>query len=335
MQARVTIGMTLDRWVRNHFAEGQLTRADWIDNKPRYMDRRPNLPNETAEQVAERNLGTFGGWMTGGDWASRMGVMHCCTGNATRTLYYLWEHVATQEGNTLRVNLLLNHASAWADVYSYNPNEGRVDVAVKTECGKVLVRLPEWVKRGSEAVACRVNEQARAVVWEGRYVNAGSAKPGDTIVVTYPIGEYVTKELLIDALYTLVVRGNTVVAIDPAGRHCPLYQRAQYREGAVRWRTVTRFVPDQFPWWQETNCSAESTEISKWSVRQVLRRSVRLEQHEICRVNHLVKGEDAPLSPLAKGTEGGYPSRLKIMTSAFLVLSRLHTKPCSMSWAPV
>ena len=45
------------------------------------------------------------------------------------------------------MNLLLNRASKWADVYSYIPYEGRVDLRFKQPCESVLVRAPEWVER--------------------------------------------------------------------------------------------------------------------------------------------------------------------------------------------
>jgi hypothetical protein len=48
--------------------------------------------NETAEGVAERNLGAFGSWVAGDDWAMRSGIAHCCTGNCTRAIYYAWHY---------------------------------------------------------------------------------------------------------------------------------------------------------------------------------------------------------------------------------------------------
>jgi len=46
--------------------------------------------------------------------------------------------------------------------------------------------------------------------------------------------------------YTLVMKGNTVVFIDPGGNNGPLYQgREKYRTSEVAWREVRRFVPDQ------------------------------------------------------------------------------------------
>lgn len=57
--------------------------------------------------------------------------MHCCTGNGTRSIYYLWDHALRYEGGHLRVHLLMNRVSEWADVLSHVPYEGRVDVSVK------------------------------------------------------------------------------------------------------------------------------------------------------------------------------------------------------------
>jgi hypothetical protein len=50
-------------------------------------------------------------------------------------------------------------------------------------------------------------------------------------------------------LYTLVIKGNTVVHIDPPGRYNPLYQRAHYRENQVRWRKMKRFVTQEHIEW--------------------------------------------------------------------------------------
>ena len=36
--------------------------------------------------------------------------------------------------------------------------------------------------------------QSRELDWEGRYVNVGAGKAGDTMVVTFPIGERTVKE---------------------------------------------------------------------------------------------------------------------------------------------
>ena len=247
-----------DRWARNMFAEGQLTHTDWINRLhvagmegTREVDVLPSHINpiyQTTERVAERNLGCFAGWPKANDWyaGQGMGIMHCCTGNAARALYYLWDHILTQENGRLSVNLLLNRASPWADIDSYIPYKGQVDVKVKQPLN-LAMRIPEWVRAGD--VRCEVAGGARDLGWEGRYAKVGSVKPGDRVSLIFPIAErtdvvYVEKER-----YTLVRKGNEVVSIDPPGKYCPLYQRAHYRVDAPRWRKMERFVSDESIHW--------------------------------------------------------------------------------------
>lgn len=80
--------------------------------------------------------------------------------------------------------------------------------------------------------------------WNGRYLDPGGARPGETIVIEFPIGQQVVKEKMGQEEFTLALRGDTVVWIDPPGRICPLFERDYYREG-VRWRKVRRFVANQ------------------------------------------------------------------------------------------
>ena len=74
-------------------------------------------------------------------------------------------------------------------------------------------------------------------------------KPGDIFLVMFPIGERTVREKLGDVLYTLVMKGNTVVSIDPPGKNGPLYARANYRENQARWRKARRFVPEEDILW--------------------------------------------------------------------------------------
>jgi hypothetical protein len=238
-----------DRWIRNHFAESQLTSPELIQRIANRSPSRPVAWNETADHVAERNVGAFAGWSTGNDWVTKIGIMHCCTGNCSRALYHIWEHILDHDGDALRVNLLLNRASKWADVYSYVPYEGRVDLKIKAPCKRVLLRAPEWINSGSSEVACLVKGVPRRPRWEGRYANLGGAEAGEVLVVTFPISERTRKEKIGVSHYTLVLKGNTVVSIDPPGENGPLYQRAQYRANQARWRKVSRFVPEESLAW--------------------------------------------------------------------------------------
>jgi hypothetical protein len=74
-------------------------------------------------------------------------------------------------------------------------------------------------------------------------------KPGDVVVMSFPIAERTEVVWVEKERYTLVRKGNDVVAIDPPGRYCPLYQREHYREDETRWRKIEQFVSSDHLHW--------------------------------------------------------------------------------------
>lgn len=253
----------VDRWVRNMFAEGQLTpaKADLLrinsERKemlaPAHDDTLKSVPGynpmcHTTERALERNIGAFAGWPTANDWYGEVweGIMHCCTGNATRAIYFIWEHILTFDSGKLNVNLLLNRASPWADIDSHIPYTGRVDIRIKQDA-ELAVRIPEWV--APEEARVTVNGEERSVSFDGRYAAVGSVKAGDAVCMTFPI-HVVTRKVNIEKdTYRLVCKGNEIVAISPPGKICPMFHRPHYREDTTRWRTIERFVSNEiFSW---------------------------------------------------------------------------------------
>ena len=243
-----------DRWIRNMFAEGQLLSTDWISRVPENMfaslpswaephtlKPSPVKPYDTTDRVAERCLGTFAGWPAANDWyvGSGVGIAYCCTANSAHTIYRTWERMLRHQDGKLRVNLLLNRASPWADVESYIPYQGRVDVKVKQPVD-LAVRIPEWVAPGE--TRCRVNGRDRNLGWDGRYAQVGSVLPQDLVSLSFPIFERTNKIRVEKQRFTIVRKGNDVVSIDPPGRYNPLYQRQHYRDDEPRWRRFNRFV---------------------------------------------------------------------------------------------
>jgi hypothetical protein len=238
-----------DRWIRNQFAEGQLTKIGWIDHLAQTVT--PVAYNETSDHVAERNIGGFAGWPSANDWADRNGIQECCTGNAARTLYYIWENILQSNGGELnhdgelKVNLLLNRASPWADVYSHVPYQGQVDVKTRRAFKKLAIRLPEWVKPEPGMVRAFISGQTCQYSVSGRYAVIPDVGEGQTVSLKFPISERTVQEKIGDRAYTLVIKGNTVVSIDPPGLNGPLYQNAHYHENETRWISRQRFVSDE------------------------------------------------------------------------------------------
>lgn len=248
----------VDRWIRNQFAESQLTKVDWIKKSGEEAGKPEPLGDlAITDRVGERSVGAFAGWASLTDWmdegqakAGLPGIMHCCTGNAARTIYYIWEHILDAKSGRLKVNLLMNRASEWADIYSHIPYEGRVDLKIKKPLKSVLVRMPEWVKNSDQGVSCSVNGESRDIAWDGRYVDLGSVNAGDTVTVSFPIYEWTTRQKIGGKHYTLTMKGSTVIAVNPSGaKYCPLYQRDKYHKNTTDWKTVKRFVSSEHLNW--------------------------------------------------------------------------------------
>ena len=248
----------VDRWVRNQFAECQLTDTTWLtDGHLEPVDRAlAPLPAAgcsgptygTTDRVIERAVGSFAGWPSANDFVQGSGwsIMHCCTGNATRIVYYVWEQILTHRDGQLKVNLLLNRASRWADVHSHIPYRGQVDVKVKQPLD-LEIRLAEWVQ--PEEARCTVNGAPRDLTYAGRYARVGPVEAGQTVTLAFPIRERTDRVIIEKRPYTLIRRGNEVVWIDPPGKNGPLYQRGHYRQGETLWKNAPRFVSAaEIPW---------------------------------------------------------------------------------------
>ena len=243
----------VDRWVRNQFVENQLTSVDWVDNLQ--ADAFKFLPGTTwgtessklefekpvrhwESTDIRRAIGSFAGWALPNDWGKAS--MHmCCTGNAGRTLYWIWDSILTHKDGKVTVNLLLNRASPWADVDSYLLFKGKVALKIK-EAQTVAVRIPQWTNPAQ--VACSVNGKRQTFVWSGNHVEVGDLRRGNTVTVQFPMREKILFRVISRFPYKLTIKGNTVVGIDPKGKINPIYQRDKYRQDEAPMQKVTRFV---------------------------------------------------------------------------------------------
>ena len=234
-----------DRWIRNQFVENQLLETDWIYELGKKIGDPPKTgPNVSTDRVPERNRGAFASHPSPNDWDARErpGIAHCCTANGSKTLFWAWERILRYSNGKLKVNLLLNRASPWADVESYIPYEGRVQVKVKQPL-ELSLRIPEWV--APEQARCEVDGQERKLGWNGRYAKVGNVGAGSIVRLTFPIAERSEVVWIEKRRYKIVRKGNEVVSIDPPGIKHPLYQREHFRADRARTRKVVRFVSSE------------------------------------------------------------------------------------------
>ena len=236
----------VDRWVRNQYVENQITGIDWVDNMPEGMIQEAAVqPWEDGKDAVERNVGAWAGWALANDF-NPTGVMHCCTGNAARTLYYIWDSIVTWDGERVKVNLLLNRAARWLDVLSYLPYEGKVVLKIK-DAEKVAVRMPEWTDY--QKVRFEVNDEEHRFVWSGKYVEVNGLKRGDVISIEFPMRKKTVFSVIGEIPYKLTIKGNTVVEIDPKGKVYPLYQRDKYKLNKAPMKKISRFVSEETIRW--------------------------------------------------------------------------------------
>ena len=242
----------INQLARNQMIENQLTDYEWL------YDLAGQIPNPTVpapegydgkRNVGRRLLGGFASYAGLNDYFTPLmhapgPIVGCCTGNGARALYYVWYSILTRRDDGLYVNLLFNRASKWADVDSYLPYEGRVEIKMK-ETSPLRVRMPGWVDLAR--VACTVDGRSVPVQYQGHYASPEDpVAAGQTAAFRFPIEEKTVRLKIGTVDATLVIRGATVVDITPEGRYCPLYQnREKYRTGKIQWKNTTRFVPDE------------------------------------------------------------------------------------------
>lgn len=271
----------VDRWIRNHFAEGQLTSALGIDElatvpDPRYTvngsectvtDTTGGLRACSVDNVVARNIGAWASYATGHEFVEPgyPGIMHCCTGNGARTLYLVWEHMMDYDAADARldVRLLFNRSSAEFDLYSYLPYRGRFEVQVKpsTPATTVRVRMPDWVDPAQGQVQITdATGTPLGFEWQERFVVVqGLVAPGGRVVITFPVTDWTATVQTAGHSYLYQFRGHNAVRVlsvdgqpyDAGAVPMPIYASYQFdgdgnlQEPNPLLVTVTRhIVPD-------------------------------------------------------------------------------------------
>jgi hypothetical protein len=274
--------------VRNQLQSSQITESRWLERLASQHSGGGPLrpPYENDVDVAKRMMGTFSGLVAANGFFQPVST-GCCTGNAARALYHVWRQALTVKHDELRVNLLLNRASRKADIYSYLPYNGRVDVKLKKR-QHLSVRLPSWA-RDKNSIRCTVDGKERKCLVRNHYLEVGWVDADSIVSVRFPIWRRtVSKTIQVrlagdgrplpdshrDKTYSLDIKGFDIVDIWPRtqvdsttamatnwmfGREDeiqpenwifhPFYTRSDYRADEPRFVRRRRFTPhDEMKW---------------------------------------------------------------------------------------
>ena len=189
-------------------------RFDFRFNTPNNKGVLPN--QEIHDRVLERTIGAFG-HLIGARYQTPM-MMHCCTANCSQGLYYAWEGILRREGNGVAVNLWLNRRSPWADVWSFLPHEGRLEIRNKT-AAHLSIRQPAWAQRSQ--IRCTLNGQAVSPEWRGNRILFEGLRGGERITVEAPLPAQTVRLTLVNISdphnsrehYEIEFRGHTAMQV--------------------------------------------------------------------------------------------------------------------------
>jgi hypothetical protein len=228
----------VDSILRNHLIEQQASDLELMTQASKA---------ETPEDKAflRQFLGSFGtGAVTGFD--PRGGLAGCCTANSPQGMYYAWHGITRFDGGVATVNLFLNRASAWMDIDSYLPYEGKV-VLHNKQAHTAMVRIPAWVDRSKVKVTA--NGLLVSSVHLGSYIMVKGLGKGDTVQLEFPVPERTDTYTIANRQFEVIFRGSTVISVKPLdakddANAYPFYRRQQYLAQTAPMHRVTRFVAD-------------------------------------------------------------------------------------------
>lgn len=227
---------TAERFLRNQLTEAQLLDTSWI----KQADTKENdIPQErTYYKVADRLRGAFAGYSAPNDFVYSgmkgrghiMDVQVCCVASGARGLYNGWNNIVTEERGRVSINMLLNKASKWLDIYSSLPHEGKLEITAKEDMKELCVRIPEYVPYGAVTIKRVINGEAQVISardlpWIKKcFLKLDNVVKGEEIEVIFPVIKRKTIETAVDETFETNWAGDNVISISPSGEYYPLYK---------------------------------------------------------------------------------------------------------------
>lgn len=226
---------TAEKFLRNQLTEAQILDTSWIHQS----DTKDNdIPGDTTYyKVADRLRGAFAGYSAPNDFVYSgqkgrghiMDVQTCCVASGTRGLYNGWNNIVTKENSRVSVNMLLNRSSKWADVYSFLPHEGKLEIYAREDIDELCIRIPEYVPYGSVIVKRELSDHssaisARELPWVRKcFLKLSGVRKNEKVTVEFPVIMRKTLETAVDDVYEAKWAGDNVINITPGGEYYPLY----------------------------------------------------------------------------------------------------------------
>mgnify|MGYP005839288827 CR=1 FL=1 len=234
----------VERIVRNEL------RLSRFELTPQFMEFFAKLHHDKETKAVDdairelrRIEGGFVAQSTFDDWVSypsddmgkaglfRNGIqmMGCCPPEGMRGIYEAWLGAVEETPDGVYVNMSFNHENNAADVISYAPSTGRLDVTAKKN-STFFLRPPSWSQR--ETVHALLNGKPADIKWSGAqnaYVRFDNVQKGEKLTLEWQVPQFTqTFNALSIPSRTTQLRvhwlGNTVQSVTPSGKYLPMFR---------------------------------------------------------------------------------------------------------------
>ena len=105
---------------------------------------------------------------------------------------------------------------------SYLPFKGQVEIRCRND-RSIRVRVPDYVRR--ESLSLELNGRPTPIRSTKAWLALPPTKQGDVAVLRFELREREESVHIGYDTFEVKYRGDTVTAISPAGKYCPLYER--------------------------------------------------------------------------------------------------------------
>jgi len=203
----------------NFLLVAQINDVSWAKE----ITDRSDTDQYAYKNIPRRYKGAFTGRAQPNDLTNfgKIDTMACCCAAGTRGLYLLWNNVFDLKEDAVFVNLFINKETSEIDIYSYIPDEGKLELHIKKEMS-LFVRIPKWLDISRTKI--KKNGQPFYFSQEENYIDLEKLNKGDKITIEFPLFERVISEVIAENEYKMTWKGSRIVMIDPVGLYMPFYR---------------------------------------------------------------------------------------------------------------
>ena len=207
--------------VAERFARNQL-----IENQYRLPDRALPAGDFPARDAIVRALdGSWASWSLPNSLDNGLdSVEGCCLGAGIAACCMVMDRTIERTPEAVRVNMAFSRNSEWAEIVSYLPYTGRIDMLMHVDAN-LLVRVPDGVSH-TEIDVSRNGRPIESIVTQDGYLDIPEAAQGDRVSIEFPLVAREIEEVVAGQTYRVRWRGDTVTHIEPVGARYPIFERA-------------------------------------------------------------------------------------------------------------